>query len=58
MTAKISDVYEALTDLEDRIEAICSSVEVSRAFVWLMIKHRAELNLQLLKENLDNEHIH
>ncbi len=53
MTAKISDVYEALTDLEDRIEAICSSVEVSRAFVWLMIKHRAELNLQLLKEAND-----
>ncbi len=54
MTAKISDVYEALTDIEEQVETVCSNVEVSRSFVWLMIKHRAELNLQLLKENLDN----
>ncbi len=58
MTGKISDVYEALTDIEEQVETVCSNVEVSRSFVWLMIKHRAELNLQLLKENLDNKHTH
>lgn len=56
MTAKISDVYKALTDIEEQVEIICSDVEVSHSFVWLMIKHRAELNLQLLKENSNNKH--
>ena len=50
MTA-ISDLYEVFNDLESAVERVCEDADVSPNLVWLLLKHRAELKLNELKEN-------